>query len=223
MWSGVKFALDSLDDGSGAGDDGEHFAVGCFEVLDELLGLFVHAGLQHVEASCEISEQGEYGGEADDEEADEEPAVRLTAGVVRQLEEFLVHLGSQDGEGFGEAVLKGVRGGGPVAGGWGKAGGDHGIEPGLDCVELGRRFRGGVESELLVEERGGAVAAVALRICPFLCGEGRRGWSDPLAFLPRCVFAGLGWERGVVVGFEVAVLGPCGEGFGREGDEFVGC
>ena len=87
----VKFALDSLDDGSGAGDDGEHFGVGCFEVLDELLCLFVHAGLEDIEAACEISEQGEYGGKSDDEQADEEPAVALTAGVIRQLEQLLVH------------------------------------------------------------------------------------------------------------------------------------
>ena len=26
----VKFALDAFDDAAGAGDDGEHFAVGCF-------------------------------------------------------------------------------------------------------------------------------------------------------------------------------------------------
>ena len=55
-----------------------------------------------------------------------------------------------------------MRGGWPVGGGGGEAAGDHAVEPGLDGVELGGGFRGGVEAELLVEERGGAVDAVAL-------------------------------------------------------------
>ena len=115
-----------------------------------------------------------------------------------------------------------MRRGGPVAGGRGEAVGDHAVEPALDGVELGRGFRGGVEAELLVEERGGAVASVALRVCPLFCGVDRCGGRDPLAVAPCGVFAGLGGEWGVVGGFGVAVRGPCGEGFGRDGDEFVG-
>jgi len=115
-----------------------------------------------------------------------------------------------------------VRGGGPVAGCGSEAAGDHAVEPLADGGELGGGFRGGVEAEFLVEERCGAVAAVTLRICPFLGGVGGRGGCDPLAGAPCRVVAGLGWERGVVGGFGVAVRGPCGEGFGREGDEFVG-
>ena len=113
--------------------------------------------------------------------------------------------------------------GGPVAGGGREAAGDHRVQPALHGVELGRGFRGGVEAEFLVKERGGAVAAVALRICPLLGGVDRRGGGDPFAVAPCGVFAGLGWERGVVGSFRVAVRSPCGERFGSEGDEFVCC
>ena len=115
-----------------------------------------------------------------------------------------------------------MRGGGPVAGGWSESAGDHAVEPALDSDELGGGFACGVEAELLIEERGGSVASVALRISPLLGGVDRRRGCDPLAVAPCGVFAGLGWERGVVGGFGVAVCSPCGEDFGREGDEFVG-
>ena len=115
-----------------------------------------------------------------------------------------------------------MRGGGPVAGRWGESAGDHRVEPALDGVELGGGFRGGVEAELLVEESRGAVASVALRVCPFLGGVDRCGGRDPLTVAPCGVFGGPGRQRGVVGSFGVAVRGPCGEDFWCEGDEFVG-
>jgi len=47
--------------------------------------------LQDIEASGEITKQREHGPEADDKKADEEPTVGLTAGVVGDVEELLVH------------------------------------------------------------------------------------------------------------------------------------
>ena len=116
-----------------------------------------------------------------------------------------------------------MRSGWPVAGGWGEAAGDHRVEPGLDFDELRGGFRGGVEAEFLVEECCAAVAPVALRFCPLFGGVDRRGGGDPLAVAPCRVVAGLGWERGIVGSFRVAVRSPCGERFGSEGDEFVCC
>ena len=70
-----KFSFDALDHALRACDDGKHFLVGGFQVGDELGCLAVHPVLKAVEAASEVAKQDAYGCEADDEEADEKPAV----------------------------------------------------------------------------------------------------------------------------------------------------
>ena len=101
-----------------------------------------------------------------------------------------------------------MRRGGPVAGGRGEAVGDHAVEPALDGVELGRGFRGGVEAELLVEDRGGAVAAVALGGGPFFGGVGgqRLLHYRRLGHHPSLALKG-GDNSGIGFGAELVVVG----------------
>lgn len=115
-----------------------------------------------------------------------------------------------------------MRSGGPVAGGGREAAGNHAVEPCLDGGELGGGFRGGVEAELLVEERGGAVAAVALGGGPFLGGVGEGGGLDPLAARPHGVVAGLGRGGLPLGGFGVPGGDEVGEVGLGEFAEFVG-
>jgi len=86
-----EFALDALDHAFCGCDDAEHFLICCFEVGNELGCLAVHAFLQAVEAASEVAKQDAYGSKANDEEADEEPAVGLTGGEISDIENLLFH------------------------------------------------------------------------------------------------------------------------------------
>ena len=86
-----KFSFDALDHALRACDNGKHFLICCFEVGNELGCLAVHAVLQAVEAACEVAEEDADRCEADDEEADEEPAVGLTGGEISDIENLLFH------------------------------------------------------------------------------------------------------------------------------------
>ena len=86
-----KFSFDALDHALRACDDGKHFLVGGFEMAHKFGCLAVHPVLKAVEAAGEIAKQNTDGSKANDEEADEEPAVGLTGGEISDIENLLFH------------------------------------------------------------------------------------------------------------------------------------